>query len=233
MRLATFNIKHGELRGLAAVERALRAASADLVGLQEVDVGTARSGGVDQARALGEALEMEWAFAKAMDHDGGAYGCALLVRRALLGGGAPSGGGALAAKAVALPGGSGPGEEPRVLLAAVAGDLRVFVTHLDLPARTRIPQAAALARAIGDPRGAVLLCDANEPVHGPAMRKLLALPLRDAWAEAGAPERPTAPSDRPQERIDQVLLGAGLPRARAAAAVDTGASDHPLIVVDL
>ncbi|GAC1337254.1 MAG: endonuclease/exonuclease/phosphatase family protein [Myxococcales bacterium] len=227
MRIATFNIKHGELRGLSAIAQVLRAADADVVGLQEVDAGTARSGGVDQARALGEALAMDWTFARAMDHDGGAYGCALLVRPALLGGRA------LAARAVALPGGSGPGEEPRVLLSARAGDLRLFVTHLDLPARARLAQAAAIARAIGDPRQALLLCDANEPVGDPALRKLLALPLRDAWAEASAPERPTAPSDRPQERIDHVLLGAGLPRARAASAIDTDASDHPAIVVDL
>jgi endonuclease/exonuclease/phosphatase family metal-dependent hydrolase len=227
MRLATFNIKHGELRGLSAIEQVLREADADVVGLQEVDAGTARSGGIDQARALGEALAMEWAFAKSMDHDGGAYGCALLLRSTLLRG-RP-----LAAKGQALPGGSGPGEEPRVLLSAQAGDLRIFVTHLDLPAKARLPQAAAIAKAIGDPRGALLLCDANEPVSEPALRKLLALPLRDAWAEAGAQERPTAPSDRPQQRIDHVLLGAGLPRAHAAAALDTDASDHPLIVVDL
>ena len=227
MRLATFNIKHGELLGLSAIAQVLREADADVVGLQEVDAGAARSGGVDQARALGEALGMEWAFAKSMDHDGGAYGCALLLKRTVLGG-RP-----LAAKGLSLPGGSAPGEEPRVLLSAQAGDLRIFVTHLDLPAKTRLSQAAAITKAIGDPRGAVLLCDANEPVSEPALRKLLSLPMRDAWAEAGAQERPTAPSDRPQERIDHVLLGAGLPRALAAAAVDTDASDHPLIVVDL
>lgn len=227
MRLATFNVKHAALRGLPAVERALREADADVVGLQEIDRGARRSGGVDQARLLGERLGMAWGFARAMDHDGGEYGSALLVAQRLLAGAA------LHVEAVPLPGGGGPGEEPRVLLRSRAGPLRLFVSHLDLPAATRPPQAEAIARAIGDPNGAVVLCDCNEGVSGPAVRRLLALPLRDAWAEAGAAERPTAPPDRPQERIDLVLLGPLVPRARSARAVDTGASDHPLIVVDL
>jgi endonuclease/exonuclease/phosphatase family metal-dependent hydrolase len=86
---------------------------------------------------------------------------------------------------------------------------------------------------MGDPRGTVLLCDANEPLQGPALRRLLALGLRDAWTEAGVPERATAPSDRPQERIDHVLLGPGVPKARSLRAIDTGASDHPLVVAEL
>src|SRR5260370_38288574 len=66
MRLATFNIKHGELRGLSAIEQALREADADVVGLQEVGAGTARSGGTDQARALGEPPATEWPVARRM-----------------------------------------------------------------------------------------------------------------------------------------------------------------------
>jgi endonuclease/exonuclease/phosphatase family metal-dependent hydrolase len=226
VRLATFNVKHALLAGLDAIAGALRESRAEVIALQEVDRGARRSGGVDQARALGERLGMAWAFAKAMDHDGGEYGCALLVSPALSG---P----ALRSTSALLPGGEGPGEEPRVLLRAHAAGLRIFVSHLDLPAAVRPGQADAIARAIGDPQGSVLLCDCNEGVTGPAVRRLLALPLRDAWAEASAPERPTAPGDRPQERIDLVLLGPGVPGARSARAIDTGASDHPLVVVEL
>jgi endonuclease/exonuclease/phosphatase family metal-dependent hydrolase len=226
VRLATFNVKHALLAGLDAIAGALRESRADVIGLQEVDRGARRSGGVDQARALGERLGMRWAFAKAMDHDGGEYGCALLVSPALSGA-------ALRSTAVLLPGGEGPGEEPRVLLRAQAAGLRIFVSHLDLPSAVRPAQADAIARQIGDPQGSVLLCDCNEGVAGPAVRRLLALPLRDAWTEASAPERPTAPGDRPQERIDLVLLGPGVPAARSARAIDTGASDHPLVVVEL
>ena len=231
MRLATFNIKHGEISGLGAIAEALRAVDADVVGLQEVDRGVRRSGGGDQARLLGEQLGMAWAFGRAMDLEGGAYGCALLVKPALTSGSKIAR--PLPAESLALPGGGAPGEEPRVLLWARVGALRIFVSHLDLPAATRVAQAEAIAAAMGEARLCILLCDGNESVQGPAVARLLSLPLRDSWTEAGAPERPTAPLDRPQERIDHVLLGAGAGPARAARAIDTAASDHPLVVVDL
>src|SRR2546428_14004277 len=48
VRLATFNIKHAELRGLAPLAEVLREARTDIAGLQEVDVGCLRSGCADQ-----------------------------------------------------------------------------------------------------------------------------------------------------------------------------------------
>jgi endonuclease/exonuclease/phosphatase family metal-dependent hydrolase len=63
LRVMTFNIHagHGNLARVAAV---IRGASPDLVALQEVDVHwDARSGFVDQARALAEATGMDVRFA--------------------------------------------------------------------------------------------------------------------------------------------------------------------------
>ena len=51
--------------------------------------------------------------------------------------------------------------------------------------------------------------------------------------ETRADEKVTAPSDRPQARIDQVLLGRDLPRPVSAEAIATGASDHALVVVEI
>ncbi len=198
VRLATFNIKHAELRGLAPLADLLREARPDLAGLQEVDVGCARSGFADQPAGLGTALGMASCFAPALPLEGGSYGNALLAAPELLRG-EP-----LQASALPLPGGPSMGEEPRVLLAAV-----------------------------GDPHGTVVLGDLNEGPDGPAVRKLLAAGFRDAWAECGAQELVTAPWDRPQTRIDQVLLGPGLPRARSARALSTDASDHALVLVEL
>ena len=48
-----------------------------------------------------------------------------------------------------------------------------------------------------------------------------------------AAELITAPWDRPQARIDHVLLGPDLPRARSARALSSDASDHALVVVEL
>ena len=225
MRLATFNIKHAELRGVDAVAAVIRNARADLVGLQEVDVGCTRSGCADQPAELGRRLAMSHAFAAALSLEGGAYGNALLVAPALAS--------TLEVQAIPLPGGDGSGEEARVLLTGAAGGFRLYVAHLDLPPAVRLLQAEALAEVIGDARGAVLFADFNEPPHGAAVQRLLDLGFRDAWIEAGAAELITAPADRPQARIDQVLLGPGVPRALSAQALRTDASDHSLIVVEL
>src|SRR5437879_2438930 len=222
VRLATFNIKHAELRGLAALADLLRQVRPDLAGLQEVDVGCTRSGCADQPAELGTALGMASCFAPALPLEGGAYGNALLAVPELLQG-EP-----LHAQAVPLPGGRSTGEEPRVLLVARAAGLRVFVAHFDLPGPVREAQGEALLAAIGDPRGAVVLGDLNEGPEGPAVRKLLGAGFRDAWTESGARELVTAPWDRPQARIDQVLLGPDLPRARSARALPSDASDHAL-----
>src|SRR5438128_8533094 len=151
VRLATFNIKHAELRGVPALAEALREAGADLVGLQEVDVGCSRSGCADQAAELGAALGMASCFAPALQLEGGSYGNALLATPELLQGEPLHG------EALPLPGGRSIGEEPRVLLVARAAGLRVFVAHFDLPAPVREAQADALLRAVGDARGAVML----------------------------------------------------------------------------
>jgi endonuclease/exonuclease/phosphatase family metal-dependent hydrolase len=227
VRLATFNIKHAELRGVRGIAELLREARPDVVGLQEVDVGCARTGGVDQPAALGTALGMASCFAPALPLGGGAYGTALLAVPELLQG-EP-----LQATVLPLPGGRSIGEEPRVLLAARVAGLRMFVAHFDLPAPVREAQAAAVRAAVGDPRGAVVLADVNDGPDGEAVRELLAAGFRDAWAECGAPELVTAPPDRPQARIDQVLLGPDLPRARSARAIHSDASDHALVVVEL
>src|SRR5256714_3012914 len=189
--LATFNIKHAELRGLAPLADLLRQGRPDLAGLQEVDVRCSRSGGADQPAGLGTTLGMASCFAPALPLEGGAYGNALLAVPELLRG-EP-----LPAAAVPLPGGRSIGEEPRVLLSARAAGLRVFVAHFDLPAPVRQAQADALLAAAGDPPGTVVLGDLNEGPEGPAVRSLIAAGFRDAWAECGAHELVTAPSDRP------------------------------------
>jgi len=227
VRFVTWNIKHAELRGLAAIEAQLRESDADVIALQEVDRHVARSGREDQPHQLASALGMAYGFAPALQLEGGDYGCALLVKPELIGG-RP-----LGCKTLPLPGGDGVGEETRTLLSARAGGHRVFVAHLDLPAEVRERQADAIVAALGSSRGAVLLGDFNEGKRGHAVKRLLRAGLHDAWDDCFAEERATAPSDRPQERIDLILLGEGVGPARAARIVETDASDHPLVVVDL
>ena len=61
LTVITFNIKHGLLSptGLAGLAAVIRSVTPDVVGLQEVDRSWSRSGNVDQAAALGQALGMK------------------------------------------------------------------------------------------------------------------------------------------------------------------------------
>ena len=84
LRILTYNIHHGEgtdevfdYRRLAKVIKAL---SPDIVALQEVDKGTERSSGVDQAARLARLCRTHHVFGQAMPYQGGQYGEAILSR---------------------------------------------------------------------------------------------------------------------------------------------------------
>jgi endonuclease/exonuclease/phosphatase family metal-dependent hydrolase len=86
VRIATFNIRHGapkeSYRGLPEqLAESCAALAADILALQEVDVGVPRSQHADLARVVADACEMAYCFAKARKHGyRGQYGNALLVR---------------------------------------------------------------------------------------------------------------------------------------------------------
>lgn len=82
IKVASYNIKcllYGVDKDKIIEE--LREVDADLVGLQEVDVNTKRSGAGNQVQILAEALGYPyWYFAKSTDHEGGEYGHGVLSR---------------------------------------------------------------------------------------------------------------------------------------------------------
>jgi endonuclease/exonuclease/phosphatase family metal-dependent hydrolase len=86
LRIATFNIRHGapraSYRGLPdKLADACAGFNANVLGLQEVDVGVPRSQHADLAKVVAEACGMAYYFAKARQHAGrGQYGNAVLVR---------------------------------------------------------------------------------------------------------------------------------------------------------
>ncbi len=222
MRLCTFNIKHAEIAGLAAIERELRATQADVIALQEVDARTTRAGGVHQAESLGAALGLHAAFAPAFSLEGGHYGVALLSSWPIT-----------AQAPIFLPRCEPPRDEARVALGAQTGGWHFFVTHLSLDGDERALQARALAARIGEGAEKAICCgDFNESVAAPGVRALLATGLRDAWSDCGAGEQITAAPDRPRERVDLVLLGTAL-HATNVEVRPTTASDHPLVIVEI
>ena len=86
LRIATFNIRHAapkdSYRGLPdKLAESCAELDADILGLQEVDVGVPRSGYADLPKVAAEACGMSYYFAKARRHAGrGQYGNAILVR---------------------------------------------------------------------------------------------------------------------------------------------------------
>jgi endonuclease/exonuclease/phosphatase family metal-dependent hydrolase len=131
LRVMAYNIHHcnppsepGKINVEAIVET-IREQQPDLLALQEVDVMTGRSEHIDEARRIAEALDMHYYFGKAIDHDGGEYGVALLSRFPIS-----------EEQTHRLPTQEGTGGEPRVLatvkVALPGGEsIRFGSTHLD------------------------------------------------------------------------------------------------------
>lgn len=82
MRIATYNIAAGQFcnKQLELLKDQIRAYQIDIIGVQEVDHLTGRSGGVDQIQAL-KGEEDDFAkFDKAIDFDGGGYGLGMVCK---------------------------------------------------------------------------------------------------------------------------------------------------------
>ncbi|MGB4204854.1 MAG: endonuclease/exonuclease/phosphatase family protein [Bacteroidales bacterium] len=87
IRVMTYNIHHCNppyregVIDVDAIAAVIATEGADVVALQEVDVNTGRSGGIDQAALLAEkAGYPDYYFGKAMDYDGGQYGIMILSK---------------------------------------------------------------------------------------------------------------------------------------------------------
>jgi Metal-dependent hydrolase len=84
LRVLCYNIHHAnppskaDFIDIDAIARVIREAKPDVVALQEVDKNTGRSGNIDEARMLAEKTGLQYHFFKAIDHDGGDYGLAIL-----------------------------------------------------------------------------------------------------------------------------------------------------------
>jgi endonuclease/exonuclease/phosphatase family metal-dependent hydrolase len=238
-RIITYNVHRcvGTDRRLdvGRVADVIAALAPDIVALQEVDVGRARTGGVDQAHRLAERLGMAFHFNAALRVDEELYGDAILTTlpERLI-------------KAGPLPGYARiPGLESRgALWVAVELDgksIQVITTHLGLVPREQQRQAAAMAgdQWLGsasrrDPL--ILLGDFNATPVAVAYRTLAAR-LTDAHRALGRRKGriATFPSAMPVLRIDHIFFGAGVrvtgltvannPRARLA-------SDHLPLVMD-
>ncbi|PWJ58050.1 endonuclease/exonuclease/phosphatase family metal-dependent hydrolase [Dyadobacter jejuensis] len=87
IKAMAYNVHHcnpptaGELIDVGAIARVINDHKPDFVALQEIDVNTIRSGkGRNQAQELAQLTGMFYFFSKAIDHQGGDYGVAVLSR---------------------------------------------------------------------------------------------------------------------------------------------------------
>jgi Metal-dependent hydrolase len=89
LRVLCYNIHHANppsktgFIDIDAIARVINEAKADVVALQEVDNNTVRSGNINEAKMIAEKTGMHYHFFKAIDHDGGQYGLAILSRFAI------------------------------------------------------------------------------------------------------------------------------------------------------
>ena len=237
-RLLTYNVHRcvGTDRKLdvGRVAEVIAAQAPDIVALQEVDVGRARTGGVDQAERLAQRLGMSFRFNAALKVEAELYGDALLTTY-------PE----HLVKAGPLPGDPRiPRLEPRGALwvaVQIGGvELQVINTHLGLVPREQRDQAQALAgkawlgaRACRDP--VMLVGDLNATALAMAYR-ILAARLRESRGAAPfARWVPTFPSRMPVLAIDHVFVSPGVEIQSVRTPLDDlsrRASDHLPLVVD-
>jgi endonuclease/exonuclease/phosphatase family metal-dependent hydrolase len=233
--LATYNVRRclGTDRVIspARIAEVIAESGADIVALQELDVGRLRSGGVDQARAIAEQLGFAAShFHPALRIEAEEYGDAILTRQQ-----------SRLVKVGFLPGGRGLWPiEPRgaIWVEVPVGDrpLQVINTHFGLRRGERRLQAAALLGPewLGQCRAPYVLAgDLNSMPRGRVYRSF-ATAMRDVQtAGAGGAAAPTFPSRRPLLRIDHIFVSPDIQVEHAAVLASPRAriaSDHlPLV----
>lgn len=237
-RIVTYNVHRcvGTDRRLdvGRVAAVIAALEPDIVALQEVDVGRARTGGVDQAHEIAERLGMAFHFNAALMVAEELYGDAILTTL-------PE----RVVKSGPLPGHPRiPKLEPRGALwveVDIGGRaVQVINTHLGLVPREQQIQARALAgpQWLDDPRAQdplLLLGDFNATAGTGVYRTLTA---RLACTRRLAPVKgatATYPSTFPVLRIDHVFASPSIKVTGVATQVNAlsrAASDHLPLVVD-
>lgn len=223
LRVLCWNLHHGvgednklDLERIAVL---IRDQKPDLVALQEVDNKCRRSQSVDQAAELARLTGLHAAFGKAMDHDGGEYGQAILSKF-------PIGD----TQIHQLPGDG----EPRIAFEAevmIDGKaLRMITVHLDHQQDDRrLKQAETLAKALENHHEPMILAgDFND---GPDSAPLKA--FASPWLAAPKSEpKLTCPASDPKVEIDHLVLRGLTPTAPAKVLPEAVASDHrPVIAV--
>jgi endonuclease/exonuclease/phosphatase family metal-dependent hydrolase len=223
IRAVTFNTRHGlgldGRQDLERTARVLRELSPDVAGLQELDDGAERSGGIDQVGWLAGALGLQFVSAPARGRRAHER-VALLSRHPIS-----------YWEARWFWDGGGQGEPRGAVVAEVdtaAGALHCVVAHLSTRPLQRARERRALAAMIASlPGPALLFIDANGSRLAPLGR---AAELR---RPPGRPP-PTFPAERPSRAVDWILARMPARHLGPAWTPPCGtSSDHLPLLVDV
>lgn len=218
LRVMSWNIRHGRgMDGKIDLERIAAVVSkyeADLVLLQEVDRGCSRSGAVDQAAEIARITGLHYTFGKAIDHDGGEYGLAILSRFPLE-----------EPKIHKLP---SDGEARIVLSASVDSPLGILTlasTHLDHQnGRRQLAQSQVAAAALLEsPHPVILAGDLNAKPDSHTVGVFSQAPWTIVSKEGTAA---TYPSPEPKMEIDYIILRGVRSKHPSVVIDEPVASDH-------
>ena len=231
LRILCWNIHHGEgvdgklnLERIAAV---IRSVSPDLVALQEVEVGSKRTGGVDQPAELARMTGLKSVFQKNIDFQGGGYGNAVLSRFPVR-----------SSESLRLPNHNG-GEQRGALCVHIelpgrTAPLLLICTHLDHRPNDseRRASADAMEHHIAGLTDTLMLLagDLNAVPESPVLDM-----FRQHWTITNSQPLATIPVDLPTRQIDFVLTRpANRWRALKTRVLDEAvASDHRPIFAEL
>lgn len=232
LKTLAYNIHHANpptkpgLIDLPAIARVINESGADLVALQEVDVRTERAGvNNDQAAELAKLTGMYSHFVKAIDHQGGDYGVAILSRFPILDQGGEH-----------LPMAESIGGEPRVIafvtVEPAPGKPVTFAsTHLDLKPENRRLQAAYIAdRFAATPHPVIVGGDFNAVPESDVIGI-----LDQHFRRSQIPNGFTIPVDNPTREIDFIMYrpANGFKVVRHTVIDEPYASDHLPVYVEL
>lgn len=228
----TYNIHHcnppsaGDKIDIEAIAQVISKEKPDLVALQEVDVNTERSGKrINQAKELARLTRMHFFFSKAIDHQGGDYGVAVLSRFPILD-----------STRLILPIDPAIGGEVRTIAAItveVAKGKKVLFacTHLDLKEPNRLSQAELIVKQFG---GSDLPMILGGNFNALSDSKVIQF-LDQTFVRSCQTCSPTIPVKNPNRAIDFIMYKSGDTfKSKSTRVIDEQyASDHLPVVAEL
>ncbi|MDP1829392.1 MAG: endonuclease/exonuclease/phosphatase family protein [Archangium sp.] len=230
LRVVTYNILAGD-RGLKGIIDTLTASKADLIGLQEVDRLTRRSGKANQPAKLAKALGMNVFYAPFFPWQGGEFGVALLSKHPII-----------KAKAVKVKGSRL--SQLDAVVRTPSGDVHVIVVHFTVtfPFRDKKETDACDAARLAEAKTAYALATASDlPVlvmgdmnddSGSPPYEVFTKSLQDSCDVKGGGLAKTWNSALPITRIDYIWASKQF-TVQSCDTLTGQASDHLPVLAEL